>query len=69
MQGEEVLQEAVDGPEVGNGAMQIGVGSFLICTHNISPNGPDLPASRVNEYCMMYDIKYSLPKGAHERPA
>ncbi len=59
MQGEEVLQKAVDGPEVGNGAMQIGVGSFLICTHNISPNGPNLPISRVNEYCMMYDIKYT----------
>ncbi len=45
---------AVAGPESGNGATQIGVGSYYKMNHLISPNGG---GTKVNEYTLQYDFK------------
>ncbi len=47
-------QDTVSGPTAGNGAVKIGVGSYLKMTHGISPNGGGL---RVNEYSIQIDFK------------
>ena len=47
-------QSAADGPEAGNGAVLIGIGSYYKMQHNISPNGG---GAYVNEYTLQYDFK------------
>jgi hypothetical protein len=51
-------QESVAGPEDGNLATQIGVGSYLAMTHGISPNGG---GTLVNEFSLQLDIL--MPEG------
>ena len=46
--------EAVDGPETGNVAVRIGVGSYYRMTHDIAPNGG---GAYVNEYSLQIDFK------------
>ncbi len=51
----------VSGPEEGNGAVQVLLGSFYRCSHNIFPNGfdpayPDSTSSRVNQYSLVIDF-------------
>ncbi|MCX7836005.1 MAG: carboxypeptidase regulatory-like domain-containing protein [bacterium] len=48
---------AVVGPATGNGAVNIGVGSFYRCYHNIAPNGGS--SSWVNEYSILIDFRVS----------
>ncbi|MCK9480228.1 MAG: T9SS type A sorting domain-containing protein [Bacteroidia bacterium] len=43
----------VQGPAYGDTAIQIGLGSYYRCYHNISPNGGGV---FVNEYTMMFDF-------------
>jgi len=45
---------AVTGPEAGNGAVRIGVGSHYSCTHDIAANGG---GTRVNNYTLLVDFK------------
>ena len=45
---------AVDGPTDSTGAIKIGVGSYYICNHGISPNGG---GSLVNNYTIVLDVK------------
>ncbi|HOY37692.1 MAG: metallophosphoesterase [Bacteroidales bacterium] len=45
---------AISGPVAGDNAINIGVGSYLTCYHNIAGNGG---GSEVNEYTMVYDFK------------
>ncbi|HMA62732.1 MAG TPA: LamG-like jellyroll fold domain-containing protein [bacterium] len=52
---------AVDGPEAGNGAVQVALGSYYRCLHDIFPNGsdpnnPDVAPKRVNQYTLVYDF-------------
>jgi hypothetical protein len=47
-------QAAVAGPEAGNGAINIGTGSYYKCTHGIPANGG---GSMVNEFTLVYDFK------------
>lgn len=47
-------QNAVSGPENGNGAVMIGPGSFYKMEHLISP---DSPSNYVNEYSLQFDFK------------
>ncbi|HMA62731.1 MAG TPA: hypothetical protein VKP78_08795, partial [bacterium] len=52
---------AVDGPEAGNGAVQVALGSYYRCLHDIFPNGsdpnnPDVAPQRVNQYTLVYDF-------------
>lgn len=51
-------QESVNGPNDGNLATRIGVGSFLTMSHGISPNGG---GTLVNEYTIQLDIL--MPEG------
>ncbi|MFZ5942406.1 MAG: fibronectin type III domain-containing protein [Bacteroidota bacterium] len=44
---------AVDGPEMGNGAVQIGPGSWYVMKHRTAPNGG---GSFVNEYSLLFDF-------------
>ncbi|MBW2004576.1 MAG: T9SS type A sorting domain-containing protein [Deltaproteobacteria bacterium] len=49
------------GPEAGNGAVEIGLGSFYRCFHDIEVNGfdpaqPDLAPTRVNQYSLVIDF-------------
>jgi hypothetical protein len=45
---------AVAGPNAGNGATRIGIGSYYKLTHNFPPNGG---GSYINEYSLMFDFK------------
>ncbi len=45
---------AAPGPQAGNGATKIGIGSYYKMTHQISPNGG---GSLVNEYTLQFDFK------------
>lgn len=45
---------AVNGPQNGNGAVQIGVGSYYKLTHGITANGG---GTKVNEYSLQFDFK------------
>lgn len=49
-------QNAVSGPENGNGAVSIGPGSFYKMKHLISP---DSPSNYINEYSLQFDFKLS----------
>jgi len=46
--------QAVAGPDSADGAVRIGVGSYYICPHGLSPSGG---GSRVNEFSLVMDIK------------
>ena len=46
--------QAVAGPNAGNGATRIGIGSYYKLIHNFPPNGG---GSYVNEYSLMFDFK------------
>ncbi len=46
-------QTAVNGPDVGNGATLIGVGSYYKMNHSIIPS----VGNKVNEYTLQYDFK------------
>ncbi len=46
--------QAAEGPEVGNGSVRIGPGSYYSLQHNISPNGG---GNKVNEYSIQIDFK------------
>jgi regulation of enolase protein 1 (concanavalin A-like superfamily) len=48
------IQE-VPGVNAGEGAIQIGEGSYFICTHGIAPNGG---GSKVNEWTLLIDFSY-----------
>lgn len=48
---------AVSGPATGNGAVNIGVGSFYRCYHDIAPNGGS--SSYVNEFSILIDFRVS----------
>ena len=45
---------AVNGPQTGNGAVQIGVGSYYKLTHGIAANGG---GKKINEYSLQFDFK------------
>lgn len=45
---------AVAGPESGDNAINIGVGSYLTCNHDIAANGG---GTEVNEYSMVFDFR------------
>ena len=47
-------QQSTDGPEEGNGAVKIGVGSYYKMNHQIAANGG---GAKVNEYTMQIDFK------------
>jgi Purple acid Phosphatase, N-terminal domain/Calcineurin-like phosphoesterase/Secretion system C-terminal sorting domain/PKD domain len=48
-------QIATDGPEAGDGAVNIGPGSYYECYHNIPANGGS--TSRVNVFTIVIDVK------------
>lgn len=48
---------AVTGPAAGDGAANIGPGSYYICPHGMSPSGG---GSRVNEFTLVMDIKIPM---------
>lgn len=48
--------QAVAGPTVDNGAINIDVGSYYKLTHGIAPNGG---GTKVNQYTLMFDFKVS----------
>lgn len=52
--------KSVSGPAASDGAIEVGIGSFLRCFHDISPNGSDT-AKRVNQYTIVIDFK--MPVG------
>ena len=45
---------AIAGPQAGDGAVNIGVGSYYTCYHNISTNGG---GTKVNEYSLVIDFR------------
>ena len=52
----------VAGPEAGNGAVEVGLGSFYRCFHDIEVNGfdpafPDSTPTRVNQYSLVIDFQ------------
>jgi hypothetical protein len=54
--------KAVAGPAAGNGAVNIGIGSFYRCYHDIEANGfdptlPDSLPSRVNRFALVVDFR------------
>jgi hypothetical protein len=56
---------AVDGPEPGNGAVRVALGSFYRCEHDIEANGfdpafPDSIPSRVNQFSFVIDFKKTI---------
>ncbi|MDP1676042.1 MAG: T9SS type A sorting domain-containing protein [Bacteroidota bacterium] len=48
--------QAIAGPDVGNGAVKIGVGSYYKMYHGMSPNGGGA-GKLVNEYTLMIDFR------------
>lgn len=48
------------GPDVSNGAINIGLGSYYTVTHGIAPNGGGL---KVNRYSLMFDFKVDQATG------
>jgi len=47
--------QVVPGIAAGDGAVQIGEGSYFVCTHGIAPNGG---GSKVNEWTLLIDFSY-----------
>ncbi len=48
--------QLIDGPDVGNGAVKIGVGSYYKLRHGMNPNGGGA-GKLVNEYTIMIDFR------------
>ncbi len=48
---------AVDGPEPGDGAANIGVGSFYRCYHDIPANGSGADPAWVNQFTLVMDVR------------
>lgn len=55
-------QESIAGPETGNGAVKIGVGSHYKMVHGIAANGG---GTHVNEYSLMIDFKVPVLDAWH----
>ena len=53
-------QNAVSGPEAGNGAVRIGIGSYYLLNHGLSKSGG---GNNVNEFSFVFDIK--IPELGH----
>lgn len=53
---------AVAGPQAGDGAVSIDVGSYYSCTHGMAANGG---GSLVNEYSILFDVMISNPTQYH----
>jgi len=54
--------KAVPGPATGNGAVNVGIGSFYRCYHDIEANGhdpalPDSLPTRVNRFAVVVDVR------------
>ena len=47
---------SVSGPDAENRAVNIGIGSYYICQHNIPPNGN---GEKVNEFTIVMDVKFN----------
>ncbi|MFH1194259.1 MAG: metallophosphoesterase [bacterium] len=54
--------QTINGPEVGNGAIKIGVGSYYKMKHEILPNGG---GALVNEYSIQIDFRIPALDGWH----
>jgi hypothetical protein len=57
--------EAVPGAKLGDGALKIGVGSFLKCQHDFEANGASDTAHRVNRYTIVMDVMFPERGVAH----
>lgn len=55
LEGVTQLFNAVAGPDVANGAVEVGLGSFYRLDLDFEPNGPDT-ASRVNQFSLVIDF-------------
>ena len=55
--------QQVPGLDDGDGAMQIGQGSYYVCTHGIAPNGG---GTKVNEWTLLIDFSY--PESSRSDP-
>jgi hypothetical protein len=55
------VQTAVDGPEAGDGAVEIGPGSYYRCFHNIAANGDQANPQWVNKFTLAFDFR--IPEG------
>lgn len=55
--------QVIDGPEIGNGAVKIGVGSYYKMFHGIPPNGGG--HRLVNEYSIQIDFRIPALDGWH----
>ena len=55
---------AVAGPNAGNGAAEIGKGTYLICKHDIMANGPE-GATKVNQYSFVFDFHLAAGTGKY----
>jgi len=53
-------QQTVDGPEAGNGAVKIGVGSYYKMAHGIAANGG---GALVNDYTLQFDFRVPAVDG------
>lgn len=53
---------AVAGPQAGDGAVAVDVGSYYTCTHGIAANGG---GSYVNEYSLLFDVMIKDPTQYH----
>lgn len=47
---------SIAGPTAGDGAIEVGLGSYLRCFHDLSPNGSDT-AKGVNQFTLVIDFK------------
>lgn len=54
--------QVVDGPDVNNNAVKIGVGSHYKVTHGIAPNGG---GTKLNEYTLQFDFRMPVQSGWH----
>lgn len=55
--------QVIDGPEIGNGAVKIGIGSYYKMFHGIPPNGGG--HRLVNEYSIQIDFRIPALEGWH----
>jgi len=63
LEGVTLTHVPVAGPEAGNGAVTVGLGSFYRCYHDIEANSafPDSTPTRVNQYTLVID--FHIPFG------
>jgi hypothetical protein len=52
--------KSVAGPTAGDGAVEVALGSYFRCFHDLSPNGADT-AKRVNQFTIIIDFKMTAP--------